>query len=72
MPSNAMISRSDSPKSPRPRGRDVRLFTLTPLGFEACAWIEKNSIPLQDDEYAFTCVFCDKPIAECKCGTGQE
>lgn len=50
--------------------RPSRLYSLSTLGHEACSWIEQQEQPPApvDDEYAFMCVFCEKLIADCKCG----
>lgn len=73
MLSNAMVPPSDSPNS------GERLYTLTPLGFEACAWIEEQErltqtidwgdLPVihQDDEFLFSCRTCGRSLSLCQC-----
>jgi hypothetical protein len=47
------------------RPRSQRLFQLTPLGHQAVKWLKAQG-PL-DDEYAFVCPGCLRPLANCSC-----
>lgn len=47
MASKARATRKDSQNPPRPRGKDTRPFTLTPLGFEFVRRLELDEQPGQ-------------------------
>lgn len=66
MRSNAISSDSDSQNPPR--RHNTRQFTLTPLGFQACKWIEEQEqLPDDDDQFAFFCEDCLRPLSMCSC-----
>jgi len=74
MRSNTRTQNLDSlnPSAPTPRPY-ARVYWLTDAALAELA-SERCAPPVQDDqdEYAFTCIFCNRLIADCKCGTGQE
>lgn len=59
--------------------KQSRVYTLTQDAYDELKKpLPMDALPHLDikghgwDEYDFTCVFCQKPISECNCGTGQE
>jgi hypothetical protein len=65
MASKAMTSTSDSPNQADPAPRKQRLFTLTPLGHRAVAWIKQQDT--KTDQFAFFCEGCLRPVSVCSC-----
>lgn len=63
--STRVISDSQNPVTISPR-RERRL-TLTPLGFQAVKWIKQQDAKAADDEFAFFCCGCLRPLANCSC-----
>lgn len=66
MPRKAIMQSSDSQNqaviiSPR----SERFYTLTPLGHAACRWIEQQE--QADEEFAFACPGCLRPLSMCSC-----
>jgi len=72
MASNTTLLYSDSQNPPTPpfAPHPGRIYWLTDAAIADLA-AERCAPPpdlVEDDEYAFTCVFCEKAIPACQCG----
>jgi hypothetical protein len=66
MPTKAMILASDSQnQAVKTTPRNERLYSLTPLGHQAVAWLKVHDPT--DEEFAFFCPGCLRPLSKCSC-----
>jgi len=66
MPRKAIMQASDSQnQAVKVTPRNERIYALTPLGHQAVAWLKEHDPT--DDEFAFFCPGCLRPLSMCSC-----
>ena len=65
MPRKAITQSSDSQNQVKVSPRSERIYNLTPLGHKAVAWLKEHDPT--DEEFAFFCPGCLRPLSMCSC-----
>lgn len=66
MPRKAIMQASDSQnQAVNVHPRNERIYNLTPLGHKAVAWLKEHDPT--DEEFAFFCPGCLRPLSMCSC-----